>query len=149
MKISTSIEIVAPKEVVWAAITNIEEAANMITGIIALEVLNSPQEGFVGLKWKETRKMFGKEAVETMWITDAVENEYYCTRAESHGCLYISRLSLTETGNSTTLTMTFSGEAETFLGKILSSCMSYFIKNSMKKELDKDLNDIKAHVEHS
>jgi len=45
----------------------------------AIEVLEKPDAGFVGFKWKETRKMFGKEATEIMWITDSVENEYFST----------------------------------------------------------------------
>lgn len=41
--------------------------------------------GLVGLKWRETRMLFGKEATAEKWITDAVENECYKTRAESDG----------------------------------------------------------------
>ena len=147
MNLSVDIEINKPKEVVWSAITDIENCADMISGIIAVEILNQPTDGVVGLKWKETRLMFGKEATETMWITDAEENRYYCTRAESHGSIYITKLSLIESGDLTTLTMAFSAEAESFLVKIISACMSVFIKPSMKKLLQKDLEDIKAFVE--
>lgn len=42
----------------------------MVSGIISLNILHQPEDGLVGLKWEETRKMFGKEASETMWITD-------------------------------------------------------------------------------
>ena len=149
MKVSTSIEISKPRENVWKAITDIENSPGRISSIIAIEVLEKPEAGFVGYKWKETRKIFGKEATEIMWVTDSVENEYYSTRAESHGSVYVSRLSLTESAEITTLTMSFSGEAETLVAKILSALMGAFINSSMKKELQKDLLDIKNYVEQS
>ena len=93
--------------------------------------------------------MSGKEATEIMWITDSVENEYYSTRAEGHGSVYVSRLSLTESAGFTTLTMSFSGEAKTWVARILSALMGFLIKSSMKKELQKDLLDIKNYVEHN
>lgn len=85
MQVSTSIKISKPKENVWKAITDIENSAGMISSIISIDVLEKPEVGFLGFKWKETRKMFGKEATEIMWVTDSVENKYYSTRAESHG----------------------------------------------------------------
>ncbi|MFC1795824.1 hypothetical protein ACFL1V_01820 [Pseudomonadota bacterium] len=93
--------------------------------------------------------MFGKEATETMWVTDSVENEYYSTRAASHGSVYVSRLSLTESARKTTLTMSFSSEARSWVAKILSTLMGVFIKGAIEKELQKDLVDIKKYVEQS
>lgn len=149
MQVSTSIKISKQKENVWKAITDIENSATMISSIIAIDVLEKPESGFIGFKWKETRKMFGKEATEIMWVTDAVEREYYSTRAESHGSVYISRLSLIESAGNTILTMSFYGEAKSFTAKILSALMGFFIKGSIEKELHKDLVDIKQYVEQS
>lgn len=147
MNIAVDIEIEKPKEIIWSAITDIENCRNMISGIIDLSILSQPTEGIVGLKWRETRLMFGKEADEIMWITESVENEYYMTRAESHGSVYITKLSLTQTENNSILTMSFSGVAQTMTSKILSTCMAIFIKGSLKKALRNDLEDIKRHVE--
>lgn len=149
MKVSTSIEISKPKEDVWKVIADIENAQGRISSILSIEVLEKPEAGFVGFKWKETRKMFGKEATEIMWVTDSVENEYYSTRAESHGSIYVSRLSLAESAGITTLTMSFSGEAQTWVAKILSALMGVLIKSSMEKELQKDLVDIKNYLEQN
>lgn len=149
MKISVDIEIASSREKVWAAITDIDNCADFITSIINLEILNKPEDNMVGLKWKETREMFGKEASETMWVTHAVENEYYCTRTESHGSVYNTKLSLNELGGNTILTMTFSAEAQTTFVKLLSPIMGLMLNNSMKKALRKDLEDIKNHVEKS
>lgn len=147
MKIAVDIEIERPKEVVWSAITDIKNFSQMISGIIKLKILNKPKNGVVGLKWEETRRMFGKEASETMWITDAVENDYYCTRAESHGSVYITKMTINESDKSTLLTMTFAAEAQTLLVRIISACMALFVKGSMTKLLRKDLDDIKLFLE--
>jgi hypothetical protein len=149
MQLAVDIQISAPRAKVWAAITDIENCTDMISSIIDLDILNLPTDTIVDLKWKETRKMFGKEATETMWITDFVENEYYCTRAESHGSVYITKFSLKEVDGITTLTMSFTAEAQSIFVKMISTIMSLFIENAMKKELFKDLVDIKKYVEKS
>ena len=65
----------------------------MISGIEKIEVLEKPSHGLVGLKWEETRIMFGKTAIEIMWITEAEDNSHYQTRAEHRNVVYISKLS--------------------------------------------------------
>ena len=149
MQVSTNIEISKSKMDVWKAITDIENSAGMISGILSIDVLEKPDSGLIGFKWKETRKMFGKEATEVMWITDSVDNEYYCTRAESHGSVYVTRISLSDDGPNAQLTMSFSGKAQTLGAKIFSFFMSAIFKGSMEKELYKDLTDIKEYVEQS
>lgn len=149
MKVSTDIFIDQPVEKVWQAITDIENCQAMISAIIGLDVLYKPDNQFVGLKWKETRLMFGKEATETMWVTDAVENKYYQTRAESHGSIYISKLSVEEKGHGTLLTMGFTGQAQSLVMKMLSLLMTPFMKKPMVKMLDQDLQDIKAFLEQA
>lgn len=151
MKISVSTEINATKSDVWAAIIDIEHCPDMISGIIDLTVIEQPKDTLVGLKWNETREMFGKEATETMWITEYEENEYYCTRAENSGAVYLTKLSLTTLNNSssdnTLLTMEFSGSADSIIVRLLSALIGLFIKKSMLKMIKKDLEDIKSFIE--
>ena len=137
----------APREMVWKAITDIENSQNIISGIKGINVLDQPTGGVVGLQWEETREMFGREATETMWITEAEEGEYYQTRAESHGSIYITRVSLRDTEDGTILTMTFTGITESLVAKLMSFLMGPFIKRSLHQALMKDLDDIKAHLE--
>jgi hypothetical protein len=147
MHIETAIDINAPKADVWKVITDIDGSVDRISGINAIEVLERPDKGLVGLKWQETRTMFGKEATEIMWITDATENEMYKTRAESHGAVYMSWLKLDEQGGVTTLTMGFEGKPQTLPAKIIGMLTVPMMKKSTLKALDKDLVDIKAAVE--
>jgi hypothetical protein len=93
--------------------------------------------------------MFGKEATEVMWITEPEGNEYYNTRGESHGSVYISKPSLKELDGKSTLTMAFSAETHSIFVKIISAIMGLVIKGSMKKAIYKDLEDIKQFVEQN
>ncbi len=147
MQVHVHIDISKPKEVVWAAITQLENAERMISAITDLKVLNQPQDTLVGLKWQETREMFGQKSTETMWVTESVENKYYCTRAESHGSVYITKLVLSSIDENTKLTMSFSAQAQSWGVKIMAACMGVLIKGSMKKALYKDLLDIKNFLE--
>ena len=119
MEISVEVEIDSPKSKVWTAITNIQNCEKMISAIINLKILYQPEEGLVGLKWTETRKMFGKESSETMWITDCKDGEYYCTRAENCGAIYVTKIALSEVSNKTILTMSFSGTSDSVFVKLI------------------------------
>ncbi|BCE00024.1 hypothetical protein TYM08_P0087 [Marinicellulosiphila megalodicopiae] len=143
----TSIMIDAPIDVIWQKITDIEHCADTITGIMNVEVLERPESGLVGFKWRETRKMFGKEADETMWITHSEENHFYQTRAENSGAVYISVMKVQKKGTLVELSMEFSGEAQTFIAKILSFIFTPLMKKSMVKLIQQDLEDIKRSVE--
>lgn len=147
MQVSTSIEINGAANEVWSVVSDIEHSDRYVSAINKIEVLEKPEGGLVGFKWKETRTLFGKEASEIMWITDSVENQYYETRAESHGSVYISRISLEERNEKTLLTMSFEGTPQSLVAKIVSGLLSVMMKSSIKKELDKDLNDIKQYIE--
>ena len=148
MKLTIDIEIKALKEKVWKVITDIENSVNTISGIEKIEILNKPKDTVVGLKWKETRTIFGKSATETMWITEATENDYYKTRAESNGAIYQTILKLSEKENTTFLTMEFNSEAITIKGKIMAFIFGRMLNKTMKKLIKKDLIDIKTTVEN-
>jgi hypothetical protein len=147
MIVEAQVAIDGSKEAIWAKITDIENAAKTISSIEKVEILERPTSGVVGLKWRETRKLFGKSATETMWITDAVENEYYKTGAESHGFYYVCTLRISEQGSGNLLTMTHDSRPQGFVTKVMSFLMGFMLKGTIRKMLLKDLNDIKAAVE--
>lgn len=146
MKIKSQITINSSRDKVWELITDIENSMNFIKGIEKIEILEKNGDNFIGLKWKETRTMFGQTATEIMWITDAKENESYSTRAESHGAIYITEFILSENNGSTELSMGFTSKAVTFKAKLLS-IMFFIFAGSTKKAFMDDLIDIKAAVE--
>ena len=149
MTISTSVTINATKERVWKLMTDIENSHNVIEAINALEVLEKPESGLVGFKWKETSTMIGKEATEVMWVTDVQEMQSYTVRAESHGAIYTTVMSMQGEDGAVELAWEFGAEVVSTGAKIMWFLTGWMMKGSTKKALTKDLEDIKRVAEQS
>ncbi len=148
MQVERSINIEAPPLAVWSIVSDIEKAESHISGIKKIEILEQAKgPSIVGLKWRETREFMGKDAVEVMWVTHANDPEYYDVRAESHGCIYISRLELSAEPDGTRLTMRFTGQPITFGAKIMWALTGWLAKKALRKTIDQDLRDIKEAAE--
>lgn len=147
MRVIVETEIGAPLMDVWRLVTDIENAASTIKAIEKIEILERPSSGVVGMKWRETRTMFGKAATEVMWITDAVAGTHYDTRAESHGSVYKTRIALEDRNGRTGLVMTFEGEPQSVGAKIMWGLTGFLFKGATRRALAKDLADIKAALE--
>src|SRR5207237_8956161 len=105
---------------VRAAITDIENAPDTVRGIEKIEVLERPATGLVGLKWRETRMLFGKPATADKWITDAIENEFYKTRAEDNGFVFLSTMSISESSGGITLTSSHESKPQGIVARLMS-----------------------------
>ena len=146
MIVEAQVTINGSKAAIWAAITNIENASEIISGIENIEVLEKPANGLVGLKWRETRMLFGKPATAEKWITDAAENEFYTTRAEDRGVVYLTTMRISESGGDITLTSSHDSKPQGIIARLMSIPMVLF-KGVAKKAILQDLNDIKSAVE--
>jgi uncharacterized protein YndB with AHSA1/START domain len=147
MIVEVQITIRGSRAAVWAAITDIEHAADFVSGIQKIEVLERPARGLVGFKWRETRMLFGKPASADKWITEAVENEHYSTKAQDGGFVFVSTMRVDQAGASVVLTSTHVTQPQTFGAKVMSIPMKLFFKGVARKALMQDLVDIKAAAE--
>lgn len=147
MFVEAQVTINGSKAAIWAAITDIEHASETISGIENIEVLEKPATGLVGLRWRETRMLFGKPATAEKWVTEAVENEFYKTRAEDNGFVFITTIRLSESGGGITLTSSHDSQPQGFAAKLMSLPMGLLFKGVAKKAILQDLNDIKSVVE--
>jgi hypothetical protein len=147
MLVEAQVTINAPEAAVWAAITDIENASDDLSGVESIEVLEKPASGLVGLRWRETRMYFGKPATVEKWITDAAENKFYKTRAESDGFVFLTTMKISDNGGGgVTLTSSHDSQPQGFVAKLKSTPMFLF-KGVIKKALMQDLRDIKTAVE--
>jgi hypothetical protein len=147
MIVEAQVTINGSKSAVWAAITNIENASETISGIENIEVLEKPASGLVGLRWRETRTLRGKPATVEKWITNAAENQFYKTKAESDGFVFLTTKSISESRVGITLTESHEFNPQTIVAKLMSIPMGFLFKGMVKKALLQDLNDIKSAVE--
>lgn len=149
MIVEAHVTIQGSRAAIWAAITDIENAAEAIRGIEKIEVLDRPASGLVGLKWRETRILFGKPATAEKWITGAVDNEFYETRAESDGFVFLSTMRILEESGGLTLTTTHDSRPQSLAARFWSIPMGLMFRGVARKALLQDLDDIKAAVERS
>ena len=146
MIVEAQVTINGSKAAIWDAITNIANASEIISGIENIEVLEKPANGLVGLKWRETRMLFGEPATVEKWITDAAENEFYKTRAESDGMVFLTTNRISESSGGITLTSSHDSKPQGIVARLKSIPMGLF-RGVVKKALLQDLNDIKSAVE--
>ena len=146
MIVEAQVTINGSKEAVWRAITDIENAAAIISGIKKIEVLEKPANGLVGLRWKETRILFGDAATVEKRITDAVEKESYKTRAEDGGFVFETTMRLSESSGGVTLTSSHETKPQGIVARLKALPMVFF-KGMIRKAILDDLNDVKAAVE--
>ncbi|MFN8440287.1 MAG: SRPBCC family protein [Caldilineaceae bacterium] len=146
MLVEAQVTVHGSKAAVWAVMTDIENASKIISGIENIEVVEKPAKGLVGLRWRETRMLFGKPATVEKWITDAAEYEFYKTRAESDGFLFVATTRITESSSGVTLMSSHDSKPQRLVARVQALPMVFF-KGVVKKALLQDLNDMKSAVE--
>ncbi|MBP6571968.1 MAG: SRPBCC family protein [Gemmatimonadales bacterium] len=144
MIVEAAVTVAGSRTAVWAVITDIDHAATTFSGVEEIEVLERPLSGLVGLKWRETRILFGKPAAVEKWITDAAEPEYYRARAESDGFVFVSTKQLSEHDGVVTLTESHESQPQTLMARLQMIPMALFFKGVIRKAILQDLHDVNA-----
>ncbi|WP_084106654.1 SRPBCC family protein [Demequina sp. NBRC 110056] len=143
-------EILAEPAAVWKVITDLDNAPKVMANIVKVERLEG--EGYeVGVKWRETRRMFGKEETEEMWVAAIDELRSTTVAAEMGSTTYRTVFRCEPSSLGTTLHVDFSADTgNSSLGQRLA--WAVFGKMGMKateKALVQDLDDIAKAAEHS
>lgn len=155
MRMFLSIHIDAPKEAVFAAASDFPNAAAFISAIDRVEMLTPANDGSpigVGTRFKETRTMFGKQATETMEVTEFDPPRAYTLSALSCGVRYHSRVTVIDetpgSGDSgCRLSFDIKGTPTTMTARVVGTLMSPLMKGAMRKAMEKDMADIKQTIE--
>lgn len=137
----------ASPERVWEAMTDLRGVERALSGVQRIEVLTEGGFG-VGTRWRETRRMLGKEATEEMYVTASEPPERYVVEADSHGTHYVSEFTLLTAGpETTTVRMAFSAvEPGGFMG-LLAKVLGPLGVKAVSRAIAKDLEDVAAAVE--
>jgi carbon monoxide dehydrogenase subunit G len=146
--LDVSRDVAAPANVVWAIMTDLENATDTISAIQSVEILSEPQAFDVGTKWRETRTMFGKQATEEMWVTNVDPGTSYVVAAESNGARYATIMKVVATGEHTsTISMNFGAEPTGTMARVMGATVGKLFENATRKALAQDLGDIAAAAE--
>lgn len=135
-----------PRADVFRAFTDLEKAPERISAIQELEVLtDGPMQ--LGTRFRETRKMFGKEATETMTVSEFTPQEGYATQAESCGSRYRAAYAFEELPDGTRVKFSFDATPVTFVSRMMTPVMGLLFGRMMKKCFEQDLDDLTAALE--
>lgn len=149
MRIEDKIIINSTVDKVFQAFRDLTSAQKNITAIENIKVLEGPAKMDVGTKWVETRTMFGKQASETMWVTELIENNKYVVEAQSHGMKYKTTYTFVELPHEETeVHLVFEGEPVNLKAKMMN-VLTIMFASSTKKMLHKDMEELKQTIENS
>ena len=137
----------APIEKVWAVATDVGRFPDLIGGVERVELLTDAAFG-EGTRWRETRRMFGREATEEMWVTAVDPGRSYTVEAENHGVRYVSTFAFRATGaEQTEAVLTFGAQPRTKVARVLGTITSAVAARAVAKTLEGDLHDLGTAAE--
>jgi hypothetical protein len=149
MRVEGQLTIHGSRAAVWSAVSDIENAAKIVSGIQNVDIVERPAKGLVGLRWRETRILFGEPATVEKWVTDAADNEFYTARATEKGFVFLTTTRVSEGPDGIIVTSSHDSLPQTFAAKMQSIPMALFFRGVIRKAIMQDLNDIKAAVERA
>ncbi len=147
-RVTVAREIAAEVDRVWAIITDLDYAPEVMSSIIAIERVEG--EGYeVGVRWRETRKLWGREETEEMWVSEVDAPRTTTVRAESRGTEYVTVFTLDALDGRTRVAIEFTAETPS-PGPAQRIGWLVFGRAGMKattKALERDLEEIAAVAE--
>lgn len=146
MLVRAEVTLACPRAVVWTVMTDVDRLAEIVRGIAAIEIVERPTRGLVGLRWRETRTLFGEPATVEKWITAAEENVSYTTHAEDGGFVFVTTHRLSEADGVTTLTGVHETRPQGLAARLKALPMVFF-RGAIQRAIRDDLDDLKAAAE--
>jgi len=139
----------APVQRVWDVLTDVAHADQTLSGVTRVEpVTEGPYR--VGTRWRETRRMLGKEATELMQVTVVEEPTRTVVEADASGVHYVTEFTLSPAGaGATQVLLRFTAvQGRTNLAqRVLAPVVGRLGAKAAEKMLAKDLADIAAVAE--
>lgn len=149
MQLDVSRHVNANPDTVWSVLTDIPNAPRTLSGVLSVEILTAvPYEP--GLRWRETRTMFGMKATEEMTVTVAEPPHTTTIVAENGGTEYTTVFTVTpDAEGGSTLRMTFAAETAhaPAAARVATALFGGIAKNASRKAIEQDLADIAAEAE--
>jgi len=144
LKVSRTIG--APPDEVFAVFTDLPRAHERVSAIHRIDLLT---EGPVraGTRYKETRRMFGREATEEMEIVDFVPGERYTIECRSCGSLVRSTFRFMPESGATRVELEVEARAESLFAKALMPFFGRTAMKSVRQAAERDLDDLARAVE--
>ena len=135
----------APIDAVFGVFSDIPRAHEMIEQITAIDMLTDGPVG-VGTRWRETRRVFKREATEQMQVTAFEPGQSYTVECRSCGCEYESTWRFEPDGDATLVKFEMGYRPLTVVAKLMSP-LGRLMMPMMKQCFERDFLALKAVAE--
>ncbi len=147
MGCTVSVHIDAPPDRVFDAASDIPHAHERCTAITNIEMLTQGPVG-KGTRFRETRKVMGKEATEQFEVSRYDRPTAYDLTCDGHGCHFLTTVAVARAPEGgSTLSMDFRCTPRTLPAKVMNLVMGRMMTSMCRKGMQQDLADIKASIE--
>jgi Polyketide cyclase / dehydrase and lipid transport len=145
MKIEVETHVAAAPDIVYAVVTDIAHWPDFIRSIDLIEILTA---GAVtdGMRFRETRTMFGRSATEEMTVAKLAPPHRFDLIAENHGTRYLAVHDIAPAAGGSRLRLVFEVTPVTLAAK-MGAIIGLMFKGAVTNQLRSDLTDIKAEAE--
>ena len=135
----------APPDIVFDVFADLDRAAERIDQIQKIEKLTDGPTG-LGTRWRETRRVFKKEATEEMEMTGFDPGRSYTVGCDSCGSEYACTYRFEPEGDGTRVECDVEYRPVTFFARLMAP-LSWIMMGFMKKCMEKDFDQLKAAAE--
>ncbi len=146
-QLQCEITITAPLEEVFERATDFANLAEFVSGITNVEMLTDGPT-CVGTRFRETRIIFGKEAVEEMEVTAFEQDKAIEIVADNCGVRYQTRYTFEQEGeDQTVVRLHMTATPLTTTAKVMGVVLTPLMKGTMCKCRENDLADLRRICE--
>ncbi len=135
-------DIEAPVNVVFSAITDVEKFTEKSPDIVRIEVLSDVRSG-VGLRFRETRKVRGRESSTELRLTEYIENSRARFVADQGGVIWDTVFTVEPAGSGARLGLVMEARPHSFAARLTTP----FIMGMVGKVVEHDMDAVKAYCE--
>lgn len=132
----------APLAQVFETVAHIDNFAKAVPDIVGIEFISQVTSG-VGTRFRETRRMRGKETTTELEVTEYVENDRVRIVADAGGTIWDTVFEVAPESDQVRLMVTMDAKAY----KLVSKLVNPLIKGFVKKAIESDIDCVKLYCE--
>ncbi len=132
----------APIEKVFDTVAHVENFAKAVPHIVRTEFLSDVTSG-VGTRFRETRRMHGKETTTDLEVTEYIANRRVRILADAGGTVWDTVFEVVPEADHVTLTVSMDARAYRLIPKLINP----FIRGFVQKAIESDMDAVKVYCE--
>ena len=144
MRTAVTRTIDAPVELVFRTVADIREFSKVQDAIVDVAFLTDARYG-VGTRFRETRRMGGREVATELEVTELVENERIRLVSDAGGTVWDSQFTVAGGPGGTILSLVMDARPYGLLARLTTR----LTRGMVRRALEKDMDAVKAYCERA